>query len=162
MHPKEDVPAGSPTPVYLVRTPTWSNWGGPWLMPKPFSIRLRRPTCQALMNPTIWQCMCPNWGRWWNHTFSDCDIFEGLTHKSSEAGVEEAMQPNPTKSTLADDWAILMTAPSALADESATLITTPSIPAKESVTLVTTPSVLVDEPAGPHNPSRGNQWCEES
>ena len=78
-------------------------------------------------------------------TFSDCDIFKGLTHETSEAGAEEAMQPNPTESTLADDPAALMTAPSALADESATLVTTPSVPAEELVTLVT-PTVLADDP----------------
>ena len=82
-------------------------------------------------------------------TFSDCDIFEGLTHKTSEAGAEEAMQPNPTESTLADDPAALMTAPSALADESATLITNPSVPAEELVTLITIHAVSADEPADP-------------
>ena len=82
-------------------------------------------------------------------TFSDCDIFEGLTHKTSEVGAEEAMQLNPTESTLADDPAALMTAPSALVDESPALITTPSIPTEELVALVTTPVVLADELADP-------------
>ena len=52
-------------------------------------------------------------------TFSDHNIFEGLTHGTSEVGVKEAVQPNPTESTPADDPATLMTSPSALADESA-------------------------------------------
>ena len=82
-------------------------------------------------------------------TFSDHNVFEGLTCKTSEAGAEETMQPNPTESTLSDDPATLMTVPSALVDESATLITTPSKPAEESITLITTPAVLVDGPADP-------------
>ena len=84
-------------------------------------------------------------------TFSDCNVFGGLTCKTSEVGVEEAMQPNPTMSTLADAPATLMTTPSALVDGSAALITTPSVPA-ESVTLITTPTVLTDEPADPTLP----------
>ena len=82
-------------------------------------------------------------------TFSDHNIFEGLTHEASEAGAEETMQPNTTKSALLDDPAALTNTPSALADESATLITTPSKPAEELVTLVTTPTLLVDELADP-------------
>ena len=77
-------------------------------------------------------------------TFSDHDIF-GVTCKTSEVGAKETVQSNPTKSTLPDDPAPLMTAPSMLADESATLITTPSKSAGESVTLVTTPAVSADE-----------------
>ena len=82
-------------------------------------------------------------------TFSDWDVFKGLTHETSEAGAKEAMQPNPTESTLVDDPATLMTAPSALADELATPITTPSKLVEESVALITTPAVLVDELADP-------------
>ena len=80
-------------------------------------------------------------------TFSNCNIFECLTHGTSEAGVKEAIQPNPTKSTPADDPATLMTVTSALVNESAALVTTPSIPAEESVAYITTPAVLADEPA---------------
>ena len=82
-------------------------------------------------------------------TFSNCDVFKGLTCKTSEVGVEETVQPNPTESTLVDDPATLITRPSAVVDESATLITTPSIPAEKSVALITTPAVLVDKPADP-------------
>ena len=94
--------------------------------------------------------MCVHELRWATKlymTFSDCNILEGLTCKTSEAGVEETMQPNPTESTLVDDPATLMTAPSTLADESATLVTTPSIPAEELIAFVTIPAVLADEPA---------------
>ena len=73
-------------------------------------------------------------------TFSDCNVFKGLTHGTSEAGVKEAMQPNPTNSALADNPAALMTAPSALVDESATLDTTPSVSAEESVTFIIIPA----------------------
>ena len=82
-------------------------------------------------------------------TFSDHNVFQGLTCEISEAGVEEAVQPNPTESTLANDPAALMTTASALVDESAALIITPSVPTEELVTLVTTPTVLADESADP-------------
>ena len=86
-------------------------------------------------------------------TFSDCNVFKGLTNKISEMGVEEAVQPSPTESTLEDDPAALMTTSSALADESAAPITTPSMPAEESVTLITTPTILADEPADATTPT---------
>ena len=80
-------------------------------------------------------------------TFSDCNVFKGLTCKISEAGANETMQPNPTKSAPLDDPATLMTTPSALVDELTILTTTHPKPAEESVTLVTTPAVSVDEPS---------------
>ena len=42
-------------------------------------------------------------------TFSDCDIFKGLTHEASGAGAKETMPPNPTESAPLDDPATLMT-----------------------------------------------------
>ena len=121
-------------------------------MPKPFSIGLRRPTHWAPDEPHH-LAMCVHELRWVMKpymTFSDHNIFEGLTCRTSEAGAEETMQPNPTESALSDDPATLTTAPSALADESAALITTPSQPAGG----VSHPHhqshcLLADEPADP-------------
>ena len=88
-------------------------------------------------------------------TFSDCNLFEGLTHKIPEVKVEGAMQPNSIEPLLVDSLTTLMTTPSAPADWSATLTTTPIIPMEELVTPVTTPAVLAEGLADPH-PFRGN------
>ena len=71
-------------------------------------------------------------------TFSDHDVFEGLTHGLPEAEVEETTQPNPIKPLPVDDPAVLSVAPSGSENMSAALITTPATSEEELVTLVTT------------------------
>ena len=81
--------------------------------------------------------------------FSDCDVFEGPTHKIPEADIKGVVQPNSVEPLPVDSLATLMSAPSALEDGSAALITIPAIPMEESVTPATTPTVSADEPANP-------------
>ena len=82
-------------------------------------------------------------------TFSDSDVFEGLTCKIPEVEVKGAMQPNSIKPLPADIPATLVITPSAPEDGSAALITTPTIPTEELVTPVNTPTVMADELADP-------------
>ena len=148
MHPEEDVPAVPdphlPCQGYCLKQPWrtlayaqalqyWAKKANPPCPNEPHHLVTCVHELRQAMKPYT--------------TFSDNDVFEGLTCGTSEAGVEEAMQPNPTKSTLADDPATLMTIPSTPVDQSATLVTTPSIPAEESVAFVTIPTVLEDEAA---------------
>ena len=58
--------------------------------------------------------------------FSDCDIFEGLTHELPGVEVEEATQSEPIKPPLVDGPAALIVAPSVSKKELAALITTPA------------------------------------
>ena len=85
-------------------------------------------------------------------TFTECDVFEGLTCNIPEVEVKGVVQPNPIKPPLADGPATLMITPSAPEDWSAPLNTTPAIPMEESVVLVTTPTVSADDQANPHPP----------
>ena len=64
-------------------------------------------------------------------TFSDCDVFGGLTYEIPEEKVKGAMQPDSIEPLPVDSPAILMTAPSAPVDGSAALISTPAIPMEE-------------------------------
>ena len=57
-------------------------------------------------------------------TFSDRDVFDGLTYGLPGAEVEETTQPNPNEPPLVDDPAVSTIAPSGLENMSATLITT--------------------------------------
>ena len=96
---------------------------------------------QLVPNEPWYLVMCVHELRWLMNpymTFTNCDIFQGLTHEiPEETEVEGAMQPNPIKPSLADGLATLMIIPSAPEDGSAALITTPAIPMEESVVLVT-------------------------
>ena len=80
-------------------------------------------------------------------TFSDCDIFEGLTLELPGVEVEEATQTDPIKSLPADGPAALMVTPSVSKNLSAALTTTTAKSKEESVALVTTPAPSVDEMA---------------
>ena len=88
-------------------------------------------------------------------TFSDHDVFEGLTGKIPEVEVKGAVQPISIEPLPVDNPATLTIAPSAPEDGLAALITNLAIPMEESVAPVTTPTVSVDELANPP-PFRGN------
>ena len=146
MHPEEDVPAGPQPPSTLSGLPPEATTEDPYAQALHYWAKKANPPCP---NEPCHLVMCVHKLRQARKpytTFSNCNVFKGLTHRTSEAAVEEAMQPNPTRSTLVDDAAALMTAHSAIVDESAALVTTPSISAEESVTFITTPTVSVDEP----------------
>ena len=150
MHLKEDALAGPKPPSTLSGLPPEATMEDPGLCPSPSVLGWEGQPARP--NEPCHMVMCVHELRQVMKlymTFSDHDVFKGLTHKTHEVRVKEAMQPNPTESTPADDPATGMTTPSALVDESAALITTPSIPAEESVALITTPAVLADEPADP-------------
>ena len=85
-------------------------------------------------------------------TFSDSDVFEGITHGLPGVEVEETTQPNPTKPPLVDDPAVLTITPSGSENVSAALITTTATSEEELVTLVTISAASADELTDPPIP----------
>ena len=104
-------------------------------MPKPFNIVLKRPTHWIPHEPHHLAISVHELRQVMRlyMTFSDCDVFECLTHETPETKVEEASQPHPAIFTptpdprpsipMADEPATLTTAPTGLADEPAVTTT---------------------------------------
>ena len=122
------------TPIYPVRITVSSNHWGPWLMPRPFSTGLRRPTHWAPMNCAVWQCVCMTCSGLWYHSWPLVIETSLNAWPMKHQNQEEAAQPNPAILTPTPDPrpgilptdgpAILTTAPAGLADELA-VTTTP-------------------------------------